>query len=80
MYNPITVYMYMYMQLVADMGRLVDDDKLKLSSVQDLAPQIIAQARIDSAHNSRLRSALQNKDTTDTGTWCMYDQPHSQAV
>ena len=58
------------------MGRLVDDDnKLKSSSMQtwkDLAPQIIAQAWIDSAHNSRLCSTLQSKDTTDTGIYMVY--------
>ena len=60
------------------MERLVEDDKLKLTSAEtwkNLAPKILSQAKIESTHNSRLRSALEKKPPESEGILlqCIYN-------
>ena len=52
------------MQLIAEMERLVEDEKLRVTSVEtwkNMAPKILSQAKIEATHNSRLRLALEEK-------------------
>ena len=60
------------------MERLVEDDKLKLTSAEtwkNLTPKILSQAKIESIHNSRLRSALEEKSPESEGVHlqCIYN-------
>lgn len=57
------------------MVRLLEDDQLKVSSVQAwkaLAPKIYTQAHIESGHSSRLRTVLEDTTEDDKGNMHMY--------
>lgn len=58
------------MQLMLDMERLIGDENLKamcLRKWKDLPAKILYQAKLESTHNSRLRSTINDYDIDEQG-------------
>ena len=61
---------YYFLQLMAEMQRLVNDAELRVSSIQSwktITPKVLSQARIEAVHNSRLRISIAQTSLDDEG-------------